>query len=197
MIPGPRAICVFCGSSSGAKPIYAQTAAVLGRTLAERGQTLVYGGANVGLMGAVADAALAAGGLVHGVIPAALVDKEIAHRGLTDLDVVGSMHERKARMAELSDGFVALPGGAGTLEEIAEVWTWAQLGFHAKPVGFLNLAGYFDGLFAFIDHAVSQAFIKPVHAHMLIRDTDPVALLDAFAAYVPVSTPKWIGRDQS
>ena len=198
MSPAPlKSVCVFCGSSPGGDPAYLEAAQATGAAIAGRGLTLVYGGAKVGLMGAVADAALAAGGEVIGVLPKALMIKEIGHAGLSRLEVVASMHERKARMAELSDGFVALPGGAGTLEEIAEVWTWAQLGFHAKPVGFLNLAGYFDGLFAFIDHAVSQAFIKPVHAHMLIRDTNPVALLDAFAAYVPVSTPKWIGRDQS
>ena len=135
-------------------------------------------------MGVVADAVLAAGGQAHGVIPTSLIALEVEHRGLTRLDEVGSMHERKARMAELSDGFIALPGGAGTLEEIAEIWTWAQLGFHAKPIGFLNVAGYFDQLFGFIDHAVAEAFIKPVHAQLLIRNPRPGPLVDALAAYV-------------
>jgi uncharacterized protein (TIGR00730 family) len=192
-----RSVCVFCGSSRGAHPAYAEAAAAMGRVLAERGLTLVYGGGRVGLMGVVADAVLAAGGEVHGVIPTALIAREVEHRGLTRLDEVGSMHERKARMAELADGFVALPGGAGTLDEIAEIWTWAQLGLHPKPVGFLNVAGYFDHLFAFVDHAVAEAFIKPVHAAMLLRSTRPAQLIDALAAYVPAATEKWIGRDQT
>jgi uncharacterized protein (TIGR00730 family) len=197
-MPAPlRSICVFCGSSRGSHPAYVEAAALTGRTLAERGLTLVYGGARVGLMGALADAALAAGGKAHGVIPTALMARELGHQGLTELDEVDSMHERKARMAELSDGFIALPGGAGTLEEIAEIWTWGQLGLHRKPIGFLNVAGYYDHLFAFVDQAVAEAFVKPVHAGMLLRSTRPGALIDAMAAYAPAFTEKWIGRDQS
>lgn len=192
-----RSICVFCGSSLGADPAFAAAAALLGRTLAERGLITVYGGAHVGMMGVVADAALAAGGEVHGVIPAALVDKEIAHTGLTRLDVVQTMHERKARMAELSDGFIALPGGAGTLDEMAEIWTWGQLKIHSKPIGFLNISGYFDHLFAFVDHAVGQALVKPENAAMLLRADDPATLLDAFTTDVPSHADKWIGRAES
>ena len=193
-----RAICVFCGSSFGADPAYREAAVATAQAPGRaQGLTLVYGGARVGLMGALADAALAAGGQVHGVIPDWLAAKEIAHQGLTRLDEVASMHERKARMAQLSDAFIALPGGAGTLEELAEVWTWAQLGLHEKPIGFLNVAGYYDGLFGFVDHAVSQAFLKPVHADMLLRASDPAALIDALAAYVPGPVEKWIGRDQT
>ena len=193
-----RSVCVFCGSSRGSHPVYQETAMAVGRTLAERGLTMVYGGGRVGLMGATADAALAAGGRVHGVIPGFLARKEIAHGGLTDLDEVESMHERKARMAELSDAFIALPGGAGTLEEIAEVWTWAQLGLHTKPIGFLNVAGYFDSLFAFIDNTVAEAFVTPQHAQLLIRGARPAQLIDALAAYSPpISTEKWIGLDQT
>jgi uncharacterized protein (TIGR00730 family) len=179
-----QSVCVFCGSSRGSHPAYVDAATAVGRTLAERGLTLVYGGARVGLMGALADGALAAGGKVHGVIPTALLARELGHQGLTSL-------------AELSDGFIALPGGAGTLEEIAEVWTWAQLGLHRKPIGFLNVAGYFDHLFAFVDQAVAEAFIKPVHAGMLLRSTRPAPLIEAMSAYVPAFTEKWIGRDQS
>jgi uncharacterized protein (TIGR00730 family) len=188
------AICVFCGSSPGGDPAYMAAAEATGRALAERGLTLVYGGAKVGLMGAVADAALAAGGEVIGVLPVALEKKEIAHFGLTRLEVVGSMHERKARMAELSDGFVALPGGAGTLEEIFEIWTWGQLGFHGKPAGFLNVAGFYDKLLGFIDHTVDQAFLKPAHRDMLIFRDDPRTLLDALAAYQAPAAEKWLER---
>ena len=148
-------------------------------------------------MGAVADAVLAAGGVAHGVIPAFLSREEVAHAGLTRLEEVATMHERKARMAELSDAFIALPGGAGTLEEIAEVWTWTQLGVHDKPLGFLNVAGYFDHLFAFADHAVAEAFLKPVHAELLLRSPRPGLLIDALAAHAPApGVGKWIGRDQ-
>jgi uncharacterized protein (TIGR00730 family) len=192
-----RSVCVFCGSNSGTKPAYEQAAIELGGTIAERGLMLVYGGSKVGLMGSIADAALAAGGRVHGVIPQALLDKELAHRGLTQLDVVASMHERKARMADLSDGFVALPGGAGTLEEIFEVWTWAQLGFHAKPVGFLNAAAYYDRLADFFDHAVNEAFVRPGLRDMLIFETEPRLLLDRFDAYVAPTLAKWIRRGET
>lgn len=196
--PAPiRSVCVFCGSSRGSHPAYVEAATAMGRLLAERGLTLVYGGGRVGLMGALADAVLAAGGEAHGVIPYFLSRKEVAHQGLTRLEEVESMHERKARMAELADAFVALPGGAGTLEEIAEIWTWSQLGLHDKPIGFLNVAGYFDPLFAFVDHAVAEAFIKPADAGLLMRHPRPAALLDALAAHIPAPTEKWIGREQT
>jgi uncharacterized protein (TIGR00730 family) len=189
-----RSVCVFCGSSPGGNPAYLAAARAIGTEIAGRGLTLVYGGAKVGLMGAVADAALAAGGEVTGVLPKALMIKEIGHPGLSRLEVVESMHERKARMAELSDGFVALPGGAGTLEEIFEIWTWGQLGFHGKPAGFLNVAGYYDKLAGFLDHTVGEAFVKPVHRDMLIFRDDPTALLDALAAYAPPKAEKWLER---
>lgn len=189
-----RSVCVFCGSSPGKDPRYLAAANTMGRLIAERNAVLVYGGAKVGLMGAVADAALAAGGEVVGVLPEALAAKELAHTSLTRLEVVSSMHERKARMAELSEGFVALPGGAGTLEEIFEIWTWGQLGFHGKPAGFLNVAGYYDGLSAFLDHTVDAAFVKPVHRDMLTFSDDPAALLDALAAYEAPVSEKWLER---
>ena len=153
-----RSVCVFCGSNPGRRPEYLAGAADLGRILAARGIRVVYGGAHVGLMGALADAVLAAGGEIVGVIPGLLVDAEVAHPGLSELRVTGSMHERKALMAELADGFIALPGGIGTLEEFAEIVTWAQLGLHAKPTGLLNLLGYYDGLLGFLDHAVAERF---------------------------------------
>jgi uncharacterized protein (TIGR00730 family) len=197
MPPRPlRTLCIFCGSSRGAHPAYAEAATAMGTALAERGIGLVYGGGRVGLMGIVADAVLAAGGEAHGVIPSFLADKEVGHHGLTRLDVVDSMHERKARMAELSDGFIALPGGIGTLEEIAEIWTWSQLGLHQKPIGVLNVAGFYNGLLSFIDHAVAEAFLRPDHARTVLREARPVALIDAMAAYTPEVVEKWIGRDQ-
>jgi hypothetical protein len=189
-----KSVCVFCGSSPGGNPAYLAAARAIGREIAGRGLHLVYGGAKVGLMGAVADAALAAGGEVTGVLPKALMIKEIGHPGLSRLEIVNSMHERKARMAELSDGFIALPGGAGTLEEIFEIWTWGQLGFHGKPAGFLNVAGYYDKLAGFLDHTVGEAFVKPVHRDMLIFHDDPTALLDALAAYKAPATGKWLER---
>jgi uncharacterized protein (TIGR00730 family) len=189
-------ICVFCGSSPGRDPAYAEQAAAFGRLLAERGIGLVYGGAHVGLMGALADAALGAGGHVTGVIPQALLQREVAHRGLSELRVVASMHERKALMAELSDAFVALPGGIGTLEELFEVWTWSQLGLHEKPCALLDLQGFYAGLSSFLDHMVNQGFLKPAHRAGLLVERDAVALLDALARHessLPVG--KWIGRD--
>src|SRR3546814_750650 len=152
-------LCVFCGSSDGARPAYRDAAHALGKALADAGIGLVYGGAAVGLMGAVADGALARGGEVMGVLPRSLADRELAHPGLTQLHVVGSMHERKAMMAKLSDGFIALPGGLGTFEELFEIWTWAQLGYHRKPVALLNVDGYYDGLLSFLDHPVREAFV--------------------------------------
>jgi uncharacterized protein (TIGR00730 family) len=185
-------LCVFCGSSAGQDPVYLETARLLGETLAGNGIELVYGGASVGLMGTVADAALAAGGRVIGVMPQALVDKEIAHAGLSDLRVVGSMHERKAMMAELSDGFIALPGGLGTFEELFEVWTWAQLGYHKKPCALLNVADFYDKLADFLDDVVARGFVKPIHRAMLIVKDEPASLIDAIRAYEPPKVEKWI-----
>jgi uncharacterized protein (TIGR00730 family) len=176
-----RKICVFTGSRYGASSAYAGAAEQLARDLVERGFGLVYGGGNVGLMNVMADAVLALGGHVTGVIPNALVSKEVAHRGLSELRVVNSMHERKALMAELSDGFIALPGGIGTMEEFFEVLSWAQLGIHNKPCGLLNVSGYYDPLIQFLDQAVSQDFVKPKHRALLIVDHDPMKLLDRFA----------------
>jgi uncharacterized protein (TIGR00730 family) len=181
-------VCVFCGSSMGARPEFADVARLFGRLLAERGVGLVYGGASVGLMGTLADAVLAGGGEVIGVMPRSLVDREIAHPGLTELRVVASMHERKATMAGLADAFVALPGGLGTFEELFEVWTWAQLGLHHKPIALLDVADFYSPLAAFLDHAVNEHFIKPGNRAMLITATDPVALLDQLAGDTLVST---------
>lgn len=186
-----RRICVFCGSSPGANPAYAEEAAALGKLLAERGIGLVYGGASVGIMGVVADAALSAGGEVIGVIPKHLMNVEIGHSGLTELHVTEDMHERKAKMAELSDAFLGLPGGVGTLEELAEVWTWAQLGLHGKPIGLLDVAGFFRSLREFVDHMVTEKFLRPQHRDIVFVDSDPVALLDAFTSYRPPVVPKW------
>jgi|TARA_B110000879_G_scaffold139212_1_gene181452 uncharacterized protein (TIGR00730 family) len=185
-----KKLCVFCGASMGRNPAYAKAARSLARSLATNGITLVYGGASVGIMGQLADAALEAGGQVIGVMPQELVDREVSHLGLTELKVVGSMHERKAMMAELSDGFIALPGGLGTLEELFEVLTWAQLRFHSKPCGLLNAVGYYDRLISFLDHSVDEKFIKPAHREMLIVNDDPMALLRAFETYSPPSKDK-------
>jgi uncharacterized protein (TIGR00730 family) len=185
-------LCVFCGSSAGQDPVYLATARALGEALANNGIELVYGGASVGLMGAVADAVLAKGGYVIGVMPQALVDKEIAHKGLSDLRVVGSMHERKALMAELADGFIALPGGLGTFEELFEVWTWAQLGYHRKPCALLNAGGFYDKLTDFLDDVVERGFVKPIHRAMLIVENDPAVLIQAIRAYEPPKVDKWI-----
>jgi uncharacterized protein (TIGR00730 family) len=191
-----RRICVFSGSSPGRQTAYKEAATTLGTLLAREGIGLVYGGASVGLMGAVADAARAAGGEVIGVIPQSLVEHEIAHTGLEDLRIVGSMHERKALMAELSDAFIALPGGIGTFEEIFEIWTWAQLGSHAKPCALLNAEGFYDRLLGFLDHVAGEAFLKPVHRNMLIVERDAAALLEALRRYQPPALTKWIGRDE-
>lgn len=187
-------ICVFCGSNAGARPAYGQAAAWLGTLLAQRGIGLVYGGASVGLMGMVADAAHAGGGEVIGVIPEALVHHEIAHTGLDDLRIVASMHERKATMADLSDAFIALPGGAGTLEELFEVWTWAQLGAHSKPCALLNVDGFYDTLAAFLDSVVEERFLAREHRDMLIVDDDPERLLAAIDAYRPPTRSKWLDK---
>ncbi len=190
-------VCVYCGANRGNDPAYAVAAQAMGRALAGRGIGVVTGGGRVGLMGIVADAALEAGGTVTGVIPEALMKKELAHRGLTELVVTASMHERKAKMAELADAFVALPGGLGTCEELFEIWTWAQLGWHAKPCGVLNAAGYYDKLVAFVDAAAAAAFLKPEHRSMLVVEREPDRLLDRFEAYVAPTVAKWIGHDQT
>jgi uncharacterized protein (TIGR00730 family) len=189
-----KSVCVFCGSSPGASPEYREAAGRVGRLLAGRGIALVYGGASVGLMGAVADAALTAGGQVVGVLPAVLADKEIAHRGLSELRLVGSMHERKALMAGLSDGFLVLPGGMGTLDETAEILTWGQLGLHDKPVGLLDVRGFWAGLLSFLDHAVAERFLRPQHRAAVLCDGDPERLLDRMAAWRPQRTDKWLDR---
>lgn len=178
-------VCVFCGSSKGNGEVYLAAAREVGNTLAERGIELVYGGAGVGTMGELADAALAAGGSVVGVIPQSLVDWEVAHTGLTTLHVVADLHERKAQMAELADAFLALPGGSGTLEELFEIWTWAQLGLHTKPVGLLNVNGYFSQLVGFLDHMVEQEFLRPAYREMLFIESDLNRLLDHYPKYQP------------
>ena len=190
MIPAARRICVFTGSRHGALPQYAAAAEQLGRELIKRGYGLVYGGGNVGLMNVVANTVLELDGTVVGVIPNALVSREVAHRGLTDLRVVGSMHERKALMAELSDGFIALPGGIGTMEEFFEVLSWAQLGLHEKPCGLLNVAGYYDPLIAFLDQAVAEDFLKPMHRALTLVENDSAALLDRFQQSWRARSPK-------
>jgi uncharacterized protein (TIGR00730 family) len=182
------------GSSSGRLDVYREVAARLGTLLAMRKIGLVYGGAGVGLMGAVADAVLAAGGEVIGVIPRALVEQEIAHTGLKDLRIVGTMHERKALMAQLSDAFIALPGGIGTLEEIFEAWTWTQLGSHAKPCAILNVLGFYDKLLDFLDQVVDEAFLKPVHRQVLLTSDEPAHLLELLSVYRVSNETKWIAR---
>jgi uncharacterized protein (TIGR00730 family) len=174
-------VCVFCGSSTGRGSEYAQAAADLGRLLAERGITLVYGGAQVGSMGTLANAAMAAGGEVIGVIPGGLFSREVPHEGVTELHVVADMHERKAKMAELSDAFLALPGGAGTLEELFEVWTWAQIGIHQKPIGLVDTDGFYRPMMRMVDHMVTEGFLRPESRGMLQISEDPAELLDAFA----------------
>lgn len=185
------ALCVFCGSSPGHRPEYVEATQIFGRHLTRLGIGLIYGGASVGLMGVLADSVLEAGGHVIGVIPRALMEREIAHAGLSDLRVVETMHERKALMAELSDGFVALPGGAGTLEELFEEWTWAQLGLHQKPCGLLNVNGYYDSLGVFLAHSVAEGFLRPAHRSMLMIERSPERLLDRVARYEPPTESKW------
>ncbi len=189
-------VCVFCGSSPGGRPEYAEAAAAVGRLLAGNGIGLVYGGASIGLMGTLADAAIAAGGRVTGVMPAALQAQEIAHPGLTELHVVESMHERKAMMADLSDGFLALPGGLGTLEELFEIWTWGHLGYHQKPCGLLNIADYYTSLLKFVDDMVVEKFVRETQRGMLIVDRDPETLLRAMADFRPPETRRLHARDE-
>jgi uncharacterized protein (TIGR00730 family) len=187
-----KQLCVFCGSRLGTAPVYAEAARTLGRRMAERGLALVFGGGHVGLMGVLADALLEAGGEVIGVIPQGLVDRELAHLRCSQMHITASMHERKALMAQLADAFAALPGGYGTLDETFEMLTWAQLGLHHKPIGWLNVAGFFDGLLAFLDHTVREGFVKPIHRHLALHASDPSELLDLLAgATPPVPEEKW------
>jgi uncharacterized protein (TIGR00730 family) len=192
-----KSVCVFCGSRPGNGDVYAEAARALGRELARRGLRLVYGGGNVGLMGILADTVLAEGGQVVGVIPNALMSKEVAHAGLTQLHVVGSMHERKALLAELSDAFVALPGGYGTLEEFCEIVTWAQLGLHPRPCGLLNVNGYYGPLLAFFDRAVGEGFIRAEHRSLVLVGQTPEEVLRLLASYRPRPVEKWIDRETS
>lgn len=187
-----KRMAVFCGSSAGSDPVYASEAYLLGKTLGLRKTGLVYGGASVGLMGAVADGALSVGGEVIGIIPTFLKTKEIVHDGLTALEVVDTMHQRKQRMSELSDGFIALAGGFGTLEEFFEVLTWGQLGLHTKPLGLLNTAGFYDGLIRFLDRAVSEGFLKGINRDMILVSDNTPSLLEKMEAYVPAPVGKWI-----
>jgi uncharacterized protein (TIGR00730 family) len=192
-----QSICIFCGSSHGFAPEYALMAREMGRAIAARGWTLVYGGGNVGLMGVVADAALAAGGKVIGVIPEALLARELGHRGITELRVVDTMHERKAMMADLADAFIALPGGIGTFEEFFEVLTWAQLGIHRKPCGLLNTRGYYQPMMDLLGMAVNEGFLRAEHQGMVLTAERVEDLLAKLETHQPPQTAKWIGRDQT
>jgi uncharacterized protein (TIGR00730 family) len=190
--PGIQRICVFCGSQTGKHPQFQDAATALGRLMAQRRLELVYGGGSVGLMGVVANAVLQAGGEVTGVIPEAMVARELAHRALSHLHVEPSMHARKAKMAGLADAFIAMPGGYGTLEELFEMITWAQLGIHRKPIGLLNVAGYFDALVALIDHAVHEGFIHPEHRQFLVMADHPATLLDALVQHTMPLVRPWL-----
>lgn len=192
-----RRICVFCGSSGGARPEYADAARRLGTAMARRGIALVYGGGRVGLMGTIADAVMQEGGEVVGIIPHGLVVREAAHDSVTDLRVVNSMHERKALMQTLADAFISMPGGMGTIEETCEMMTWAQLGIHRKPCAVLNIEGYYDPMLAFFDHGVREGFIRPEHRMLLVEGRDPENLLDLLTAYEPPVLQKWITRDET
>src|SRR3954447_25522665 len=186
-----KRICVFCGSNSGVRPVYAEAAKRMGAVMVQRGIGLVYGGGRVGLMGTIADTVMAEGGEVIGVIPEALAAKEVAHQGLTELHIVGSMHERKALMAELSDGFIAMPGGVGTFEEFCEVLTWAQLGIHLKPCGLLNVENYYEPLLALFNHAVAEGFIRPEHRSLVLESDKPEQLIELLESYQPPQLDKW------
>ncbi len=190
-------ICVFCGSNSGSDEVYRDAARNLGRIFAREGIALVYGGGSVGLMGELADAVLGSGGEVIGVIPHALWAREVGHHGLTDLRIVDTMHERKAMMADLADAFIALPGGLGTLEEIFEIWTWAQLGLHAKPLGFLDVNGFYAPLMQFLDRAARDRFLKQEHRAIAIVESDPTVMLQRFDAWQPPRVEKWITREET
>jgi len=189
-------ITVFCGSNSGFRNDYRQAAESLARLFVENNIRLVYGGGNVGLMGIIADEVMRAGGEVIGIIPDSLDKKEVGHRGITELRVVESMHERKAQMAELADGFIAMPGGIGTFEEFFEILTWAQLGFHEKPCAVLNIAGYYDGLLALCDNAVSEGFLRPAHRQLILDDSNPEVLLEKMRNLTPVPVEKWIKAEE-
>jgi uncharacterized protein (TIGR00730 family) len=195
--PPLRSVCVFCGGNPGARASYAEAARRLGEAIAARGLGLVYGGASVGLMRVVADAVLKRGGEARGVLPTFLQAREIAKLDLTALDLVDSMHARKARMADLADAFVALPGGYGTMDELFEILTWAQLGLHKKPIALLNVDGYYDGLLAFLDHAAREQLVKHEHRAMLLVDTDAESLIDRFGEYDPPVVAKWIEPSQT
>ncbi len=190
-------LCVFCGSNPGAKPVYRETAEELGHALVARGTGLVFGGGDVGLMGCIADVVMAGGGHVTGVIPEGLARREVAHRGLSVLEVVDSMHARKQRMAELSSAFVALPGGLGTFEEILEIITWAQLGIHRKACGLLNVDGYFDPLLAMLDHGVAQGFVKPQHRELVLVGRSVEEMLGLLAAHEPAKVRAWMSAEES
>jgi uncharacterized protein (TIGR00730 family) len=187
-------VCVFCAASPGASSVYVEQAAAMGRFLAESGRRLVYGGGRTGLMGALADAALASGGEVIGIMPRHLVEREVAHFALTELHVVASMHERKALLAELADGFLAMPGGLGTLEELFEIWTWGQLGLHRKPYGLLEVSGFFAPLLSFLDHAVTEGFIRREYRDLLVVDSEPRLLIERMEAMHPPALPRWLDR---
>ena len=192
-----QSVCVFCGSSQGTDPAYTEAARSLGRTLAEANVRLVFGGGHVGLMGVISNAALEAGGEVIGIIPKSLVERELAHPNLADLRIVGSMHERKAMMSDLSEGFIMLPGGTGTLEEFFEVLTWAQLGEHEKPCGILNVSGYYDPLIAVFDHMVDKGFLSASNRSLVLVESEPERLLQRLDHYQPPETPKWIDRSET
>src|SRR5574343_577634 len=191
-----KSICVYCGSSPGRQPIYADAADSLAAALVKRNLRLIYGGAGIGIMGRLADQVLQLGGEVIGVIPKALAHKEIAHANLTELHITSSMHERKMLMAELSDGFIALPGGIGTLEELFEIWTWAQLGFHHKPCGLLNVNNYYDALIEFLDHMQTEHFVKAHHREMLMVEIDADSLLERFSSYQATAAKQWLGKGE-
>ncbi len=191
-----KRICVFCGSNRGVRNEYIEAAQHLGKVLVKKNLALVYGGGNVGLMGIIADAVLAEGGEVIGVIPQSLVDREVAHQNLTTMHVVNSMHERKALMADLSDGFIALPGGMGTFDEFCEILTWAQLGIHQKPCGILNVENYFTPLLKMFDHAMNEGFLRDAHRNLVIEATKPEILLDLFDNYQPQSVAKWMDQNK-
>lgn len=190
-----KRICVFCGSNSGTDPLYSETAEKVGKFLAENNIELVYGGGRVGLMGKIADTVMANGGKVTGIIPKGLSDREVAHQGLTELKIVGSMHERKALMAELSDGFIALPGGIGTFEEFCEIVTWAQLGIHQKPCALMNVGGFYDAFITMFDHSMNQGFIRPQHRELVLVGNEIDKLYERMREFRPPTVEKWLHKD--
>ncbi len=192
-----KRICVFCGSKVGSSGLYCEAAQQLGRLMVGRGLGLVYGGGSVGLMGVIANTVLAAGGEVIGVIPEMLATKELLHEGVRQMHVMASMHSRKARMAELADAFIAMPGGFGTFEELLEMITWSQLGIHRKPVGLLNVAGYYDSLIQFVDHAIAEGFIKEKHRQLIVIADEPAPLLDLILSHKPPAEPKFLSIKQA